>query len=667
MVEALWGLEGAGQPCPIADMVLAPGRILMGVQKQLALMAALLLGTAGAQTVDLRILETTDLHSNALGYDYYQDKPTGEFGLEYTATLIENARKEKRNTLLYDNGDLIQGNPLGDYVARVNPLRDGQKHPIHAAMAILRYDGGNLGNHEFNYGLDYLQRVLKSAPMPYVSANVYLNDGDNNPDNDKNAFTPYMIQRKLVYDTNGRPYFINVGVIGLLPPQIMLWDKSHLEGKVTTRDIVETARKFIPQMKAQGADIVIAIAHSGITADYQPGQENVATELTKVPGLDVVLSGHSHQEFPGPVYKSIPGADITKGTINGKPVVMAGFWGNDLGIIDLKLNFDRKTQKWTIVNGTAAIRPIWDKTAKKNLVTPNPRIAAAVKQAHEGTLAFVRSKVADLTAPINSYWALVQDDPSVQLVSNAQTAYVKAALSNTQYKDLPVLSAAAPFKAGGRGGVSYYTDIPAGTLAIKNVADLYVYPNTVQAVLVTGAQVQEWLERSAGQFKQIDPSKKEPQALVDESFPTYNFDVIDGVTYEIDVTQPSRYNSRGELANPNARRIKNLQYQGKPIDPAAQFVVATNNYRASGGGSFPGLNGKNIILQAPDETREALVKYFTEQKTVNPTADNNWKLTPVPGATILYVSSPNAQKYLPAGATLLRTRDDGFAEYAIKY
>ncbi|GAA5532975.1 2',3'-cyclic-nucleotide 2'-phosphodiesterase [Deinococcus aluminii] len=628
-------------------------------------MTALLLGAAGAQTVDLRILETTDLHTSALGYDYYQDKPTGEFGLEYTASLIKQARDEKRNTLLYDNGDLIQGNPLGDFVARVQPLKPGQLHPMHAAMRVLKYDAGNLGNHEFNYGLPFLQQVIAAAPMPIVSANAYKDDGTGKPGD--NAFTPYLIQRRVVYDTTGRPYVLNVGVIGFLPPQIVNWDKANLDGKIVTTDIVEAARKFVPQMKAQGADIIVAVAHTGISADYQPGQENAATELTKVPGIDVVLSGHSHQEFPGPVYKSIPGADITKGTINGKPVVMAGFWGNDLGIVDLKLDYDRKNQKWTVVDGTASIRPIWDKTAKKSLVTPDPRIANAVKQAHEGTLAYVRAKVADLAAPITSYWALVQDDPSVQLVSNAQTAYVKAALANTQYKDLPVLSAAAPFKAGGRGGASYYTDIPAGTLAIKNVADLYVYPNTVQAVLVTGAQLQEWLERSAGQFKQIDPSKTEPQALVDDSFPTYNFDVIDGVTYEIDVTQPSRYNSKGEVANPEAHRIKNLMYQGKPIDPNAQFVVATNNYRASGGGNFPGLNGKNIILQAPDETRQALIKYFMDQKTVNPTADGNWKLTPIPGATLLYVSSPNAQKNLPAGATLLRTRDDGFAEYLIKF
>nr|WP_245900586.1 2',3'-cyclic-nucleotide 2'-phosphodiesterase [Deinococcus yavapaiensis] len=635
------------------------------MQNSLLTAALLALGAANAAPVELRILETTDLHSNALGYDYYQDKPTGEYGFEYTATRIREARKEKANTMLIDNGDLIQGNPLGDFVARVNPLKPGEQHPMHKAMATLKYDVGNLGNHEFNYGLDYLKNVIASSGMPYVSANVYVDDGDSNPANDKNAFTPYVIQTRWLKDSEGKLRLIRVGVIGFLPPQIVEWDKSSLEGKVTTRDIVETARKFIPEMKKKGADVIIAVAHTGISADYQPGAENVATELTKVEGIDAVLSGHSHQEFPGPVYKDIPGADLTKGTINGKPVVMAGFWGNDLGIIDLTL--DRVNGKWTILNAQSSLRKVWDVATKTSLVQPDKAVEAAVATSHEGTLSYVRGKVAELAAPINSYFALVQDDPSVQLVSNAQIAYTQNALKGTEYANLPILSAAAPFKAGGRSGPSYYTDIAAGTFAIKNVADLYVYPNTLQAVVVTGANVKEWLERSAGQFNQIDAAKGGAQELVNNAFPTYNFDVIDGVTYEIDVTQPSRYDVAGKLANPNAQRIKNLQFQGKPIDPAARFVVVTNNYRASGGGSFPGLTGKNIVLAAPDENRQALIQYVTAQGTVNPSADNNWKLTPIPGASVIFVSSPNAQKYLPANAKLVRVREDGFAEYQLSW
>ncbi|MDO4264741.1 MAG: 5'-nucleotidase C-terminal domain-containing protein, partial [Deinococcus sp.] len=312
------------------------------------------------------------------------------------------------------------------------------------------------------------------------------------------------------------------------------------------------------------------------------------------------------------------------------------------------------------------LRSVWDKANKQALVKPDPAVAAAIAPAHQGTLDYVRGRVAELKAPITSYWALVQDDPSVQLVNDAQRAYVKKALAGTEYADLPVLGAAAPFKAGGRMGPEYYTDIPAGDLAIRNVADLYVYPNTVQAVVVTGEQLREWLERSAGVFRQIDPASRAVQPLVDTSFPTYNYDVIDGVTYQIDVTQPSRYAGDGQLANPGAHRIVNLQYQGQPVDPQARFVVATNNYRASGGGKFPGLDGSNIVLASPDETRQALINYFTEQGTVDPTADGNWSLLPVPGVQLEVLTAPAASRTAPTNMTPQGTAEGGFARYVLQ-
>lgn len=633
--------------------------------KNILVLSAALLGMAHAGSFELRILETTDLHAHALGYDYYQDKPTAEFGLAHTATLIEQARKEKRNTLLFDNGDLIQGNPMGDYVASVQPLEENELHPMHAAMKVLRYDAATLGNHEFNYGLPYLERVLRTAPMPVVAANIYHDNGKGEPAN--NAYIPYVIQQKTIYDNEGREKTINIGVIGFTTPQIVEWDKSHLQGKIVTTDALQEARKFVPEMKAKGADLIIALAHAGMSRDIVEKQENFAASLTTVEGIDVVLSGHSHLEFPSAVYKDIPGSDINKGTVHGKPIMMAGFWGNNLGVTDLTLNFDESKKEWQIVDAQASVRPIWDKANKKSLAEADARIIAAVQERHEGTLKYIRSKVADLSAPITSYWALIQDDPSIQLVSAAQRDYVKKALAETQYKDLPVLSAAAPFKAGGRAGAHYYTDIPMGTLAIKNVADLYVYPNTVQAVLLKGNEVKEWLERSAGMFRQVDPNNKEPQNMINESFPTYNYDVIDGVTYEIDITQPSKYDTKGQLVNPTAERIKNLQYNGKDINPDQEFVVATNNYRASGGGNFPSLKGQNIILQAPDETRQALLSYFREQKTVNPTADGNWKLAPIPNVTLVVTSSPEAQKNMPSGVQYIKTREDGFAEYQLKW
>ena len=624
-------------------------------------LAPLSLGAAHAATIDLRLLESTDLHTNALGYDYYQDKPTGEYGFEYTAGAINIARAEVKNYLTFDNGDLIQGNPLGDYVARIKPLGAGETHPMHKAMGVVGYDVGNVGNHEFNYGLEFLNRVLSAAPMPYVNANVYSADGR------KNAFIPYVILDKKVVDSDGNEQTVKVGVIGFVPPQIMQWDKSNLEGKVMAKDILATANKFVPRMRLQ-ADVIIAIAHSGLginDASLPAGAENATAALTRVKGIDVVLFGHSHAEFPGPAFKDYPGADIAKGQINGKAAVMPGFWGNNLGVVDLKL--ERVGSRWKVIDSKSSLRPIWDRVAKKNLVPADPRVAAVVNEAHQGTLEYVRGKVSELVAPINSYFALVQDDPSVQLVSNAQISYVKNALQGTEYGNLPILSAAAPFKAGGRAGVANYTDIPAGILAIKNVADLYVFPNTVKAVVISGANVKEWLERSAGQFKRIDPSGAKDQVLVDDSFPTYNFDVLDGVTYEIDVTQPSKYDGSGKVVNAGAERIKNLKFGGAAIDPTAKFVVATNNYRASGGGNFPGLDGKNIVLDAPDENRQALIQYFTAQGKVNPSADGNWKLVPIPGQSVIFVSSPNAEKYLPAGVVKVKVRDDGFVEYRISW
>lgn len=625
--------------------------------KHLSLML-IMTGVAQAATVELRIMETTDIHVNVLNYDYYQDKSTDEYGLARTATLIRQARQEARNSMLFDNGDLIQGNPLGDYVARVDPLQEGETHPVYKAMNLLDYDLGNIGNHEFNYGLDFLNLSLKGANFPYVNANVYDAEGK------KNLFKPYRIITKVVRDENNALHTIKVGVIGFVPPQILLWDKANLEGKVTTRDIVETAQKFVPEMKAKGADVVVAIAHSGLgDPDPKALDENETAGLSKVPGIDVILFGHSHAEFPSATYATYPGADVKQGTLNGVAAVMPGFWGNNLGVVDLKL--EKKDGKWTILDRKGTIRPIFDKVNKKALVESDPAVVQAVADDHQHTLDYVRGKVADLEAPINSYFAVVQDDPSVQIVSQAQMWYAKRMLQGTEYDKYPILSAAAPFKAGGRAGASYYTDIPAGTLAIKNISDLYIYPNTIKGVLVTGAQVQEWLERSAGQFKQIDPKGPANQELVDTSFPTYNFDVIDGVTYEIDVTQPSRYNSKGEVVNAGAHRIKNLMFEGKPINPEQKFIVVTNNYRAGGGGSFPGLNGKNIVLDSPDENREAIIQYMVAQGKINPTADNNWKLSPIPGQSVLFFSSPNAEKYLPSNAKKIGTTPDGFTQYQL--
>jgi len=622
---------------------------------------------ASTSTLKLRLLETTDLHTNIVNYDYYQDKTTDEFGLAKTAMLIAKAREEAKNSLLFDNGDLIQGNPLGDYVAKIDPLKDGETHPVFKAMNLLNYDAANIGNHEFNFGLDHLQTSLKGSKFPYVNANVYIDDKDKDPNNDKNYFTPYQILERTFKDEAGKDVKLKVGVIGFVPPQIMVWDKNNLTGKVIAKDIVETAKKFVPEMKEKGADIIVAIPHSGLgSADEPVNTESASYQLTQVEGIDAVLFGHAHSVFPGKGFENIPGVDNEKGLVNGKPAVMPGFWGNHLGVIDLTL--EQVDGKWKVADSVAKALPIYDAAAKKPLVDADQKIVDAVKEDHDHTVEWVRSAVGTTTAPIHSFFSLVQDDPSVQIVTNAQKWYVEKNIKGTEYEDIPVLSAGAPFKAGGRSGASYYTNIPAGTIAIKNVSDLYIYPNTLKAVLVNGATVQEWLERSAGQFNQIDPKKTEEQALINEEFRTYNFDIIDGVTYEVDVTEPSKYDPNGKLVNEKANRIKNLQFNGKPVKKDDKFIVVTNNYRAGGGGNFPGLDGSNIIIDSPDENRQVVIDYILANKEINPSADNNWTIAPVKGnVNVTFITSPDAKSFAEKLSNMkyITTQENGFAKFSI--
>jgi len=624
---------------------------------------------AAANQAHLRIMETTDLHVHVFPYDYYADKARDTVGLSRTATIIQDIRAEATNTMLVDNGDFLQGNPMGDYIAYERGMKEGDMHPVIAAMNTLGYDASTLGNHEFNYGLDFLMKSVMGANFPVVSANVAKEQGAT-PREDKTLLKPYVILDRVLKDGSGAEHAIKVGIIGFVPPQIMNWDRRHLEGKVQARDIIKTAEAWVPQMKEEGADIIIALSHSGIgSAKRTDGMENASVPLAEVDGIDALMTGHSHLVFPSPTYADFAGVDVEKGTIHGKPAVMGGFWGSHLGVIDLML--ENEGGQWRVVSHASETRPISKRNEDRSitaLVEDHQPVLDAVAQEHNETLAYIRRAVGKTSAPLHSYFALVADDPSVQIVSIAQRWYVEQMLAGTEHEGLPILSAAAPFKAGGRGGPEYFTDVPAGDVAIKNVADLYLYPNTVRAVRITGAQLKGWLERSAGMFNQITPGEAD-QVLLNPSFPSYNFDVIDGVTYEIDLSQPSRFGPKGEPMDDSATRIVNLMFEGQPVADDMEFIVATNNYRAGGGGSFPGTGGETTVFEAPDTNRDVIVRYIVEQGTINPSADANWHFKALPGTTVLFDTGPKAADYMDdvKGVTIEPAGDgpDGFARFRI--
>ena len=607
----------------------------------LSLLTLLISGTLQAATVDLRIIETTDLHGNMMNYDYFKDQYIDTFGLAKTANLIHQAREEVKNSVLVDNGDLIQGSPMADYALNKG-LNKGDIHPVYKALNTLDYVVGNIGNHEFNFGLDFLQKSLAGANFPYVNANVY--DAKSN----KPFFKQYIILDKKVVDRDGKQHSIKIGYIGFVPPQIMQWDKLNLEGKVIVKDITETAKKLVPEMKEQGADIIVAIPHSGVSAEpYKALAENSVYYLTQVEGINAIMFGHSHGVFPSEDFKSLPNTDINTGNINNIPAVMPGQWGSHLGVVDLVIEGDKSN--WKVVSGKSQARPIFDSKNKKALVDADKNITKVLKDDHEGTREFVGKPIGKVSTDINSYLALIEDTSALQIISDAQIDYVKQFVQGDPDLDgLPILSAIAPFKAGGRkNDPTAYVEVKKGDLTFRNAADIYLYPNILSAVKITGKEVKEWLECSAGVYNQIDINSSKPQYLINwDKFRTYNFDTIDGVSYEIDITKPARYDGSCQLINPESERIINLTYQQKTIDPNQAFLIATNNYRAYTG-AFPGTGGKNVKFNSPDDLRVILSAYITnytkKQGQVDVTVDNNWRIAPITSQTkldIRFESSP---------------------------
>jgi len=582
----------------------------------------------------LRLLETTDIHGHLLPFNYYTNQGEQPTGLARVATLITQARHEVENCLLFDNGDFLQGSPLADLTAQKNNGWTGP-NPVICAMNHIGYDVVGLGNHEFNFGLPALNEALDHADFPVTCANV-TDRATGAP-----SFATFQILSRRLNDETGGAHDLRIAVIGLVPPQVVIWDRNQLCDLVDVHGITETARRVVPMARKAGADLVIALAHTGISpGPDSPDQENAALELARVPGLDAVLAGHSHQVFPSATHSDVPGVDAVASTLNDTPAIMAGFAGSHLGVLDLTLS--RGPSGWHVTAHRAEARPVAPKDG--HTVPPDPALSATLEKAHQHTLALIETPLNTANAPLHSYLATVRTDPTLQLVNRAQAHALARAITGTPDAQLPVLSATAPFKTGGRSGPHYYTDIPQGPVRLRNAADLYGFPNTLVGARITGSRLRDWLERAASCFHTLIPGQQ-GQALWDARMPGHAFDVIDGITYRIDLSQPPRYGPDGQLANADATRVRELRHNAKPVSEDDRFLIATNSYRAFGGGPYTTLPDDDIVLKGATPVRDILAAFIRDHGPISDHVTPVWAFTALPDTTAIHLTGPGLRAY----------------------
>ncbi len=601
-------------------------------------------GDADANT--LTVLSTTDTHGHVYDWDYYTaqvPQPKNgvgqDVGLARLSTAIQQIRADRGadSVLLYDSGDTIQGTPL-TYLAAMQPEKleatsGSDIHPMAQAFNDLGYNAGSLGNHEFNYGLDTLRAYENDLDMPLLGANV-IDDATGEP-----AFTPYVLNHATVAGHD-----VTVGVLGLVTPGVRIWDKANVSGTLTFEDPTKVALKYVPEMKAKGADIVIIATHTGHgdAQDWEPSelQENTAQFLTTmVDGVDIVLGGHTHQDVPGTVTHSPDGSPVL--------YTQSWMWAQVLSDIKIPLTFSGDGTDATVgIEWPTKADASYDDDAIASWVSKdyardltddallaNDRI---LQLDHQATLDYVDTKVATATEDMSGADSRWKDTPIMDFVGKVMTNVVSADIADGKGltdafqesdRDLPVIAQVSPF--------SRDAFFPKGDVTIKDMAGLYIYENTLMASRITGAQMRDYLEYSAMYFCQTEVGAVfDPETCTGaprpsltrgadstSGIPDYNYDALTGVDYLIDVSQPV------------GSRIENLTYQGEPVADDDQFILAINNYRQSGGGDYVSYVGDMpLVYDAQKEIRQEMIEYAQGTGVIDP-ADffvDNWRITTTP-------------------------------------
>lgn len=523
-------------------------------------------GLVAPQRVQITVLGTTDLHGNIYPIDYYTNKPDNR-GLAKVATLIKRVRREQPNVVLIDSGDTIQGTPLESFHGRKNnqPI-----DPMMLAMNSLQYDAMAVGNHEYNFGLKVLEKARSEAKFPWLSGNTYeISTG-------KTHYQPYVIK-----EIAG----VRVGILGLTTPGVPNWDNPPNYAGLEFHNPIIEAKKWVRIMRTrERADVVIVSMHMGLgedlrTGEVNPGQvphENEAVSIARqVPGIDAIFMGHTHRETPS-VY------------INGVLLTQANHWGRHLARADLYL--EKTVNRWRVVAKGARTIPVDDR------VEPDPEILKLAEPYDRETQNWLSRTIGESAEELTAREARFRDSAIIDLIQKVQLEAGKADVSMV-----------AVFNSEAR--------IAKGPVSVRDIAGLYVYENTLVVLEVTGQQLKEALEHSARYFKTYTPGKP-IREQIDEKIPAYNFDIAEGVTYDLDISKPM------------GQRILNLTFKGQQVKPDQKFRLATNNYRVNGGGGYSMYKSAPVVYRSSEEIRELIIDWLERHKTVPIEPNNNWRLLP---------------------------------------
>ena len=563
-------------------------------------------------TAKLRILATTDLHMNLSGFDYACDAPGGTTGLAGLSTMVTAARAEARSqgrsSVLLDNGDFLQGTALADWQSE---LGTAPEHPLIRILNAMEYDAIGLGNHDLDYGTDYLSGVIDLLDAPTVSTN--LSSGIIA------GLHPHILLKTSIETSQGTAP-LTIGILSALPVETAIWNTSQLPSGTRIHDPVVSLGTAAKKLRQDGAELIIALAHMGITpSETQKITGNSgATALAQVPDIDVVIAGHTHQRYP---LTPITGTS----SITAAPIVMPGHYASDLGVIDLDL-VQTSGGIWDIGQYTSALWP------NKGTVTPDPTTIRLSTPAHQATRAYLAEPVAEIGFDLHSYFGMVRPTDTLALAARSKAFEVKQGLAGHGFDHLPILATATTRTVGERSGPSNYIHIPQGPVLRRHLANFAPATNRICALQITGSMLRNWLEHSACVYNQLSPDTPDQQ-LRDERNPSFIFDTIYGLDY---VINPSR---------PVGERITSLMHAGAPVTADQQFIIATNHFRAAGGGGYTDLNLPAPLFQSDMTPVQAIVQALQRDDLAEWVNITPWQLNCGGTFKAVFESSPTAARY----------------------